>query len=780
MDETRTTLAAPVSGPDGLTVAPTRRPASQQAIARLVSGTTRAVPDLVPTAAIVAAVLLGNALFLVGAFNPNPINVFSGLGVVHHAGVFPGTYPIDPNNGFTSQALGHLAALDLLHGHLPWWNPYEGVGSPLAGEMQSAALFPGTLLLVFSTGQLYLHLALECLAGVATFRLLLRLHVGRWIGAACGAAFALNGTFAWFGHAPVNPVAFLPLVLLGVERSRSAATSALPHTWAMISVGVALSVYAGFPEVAYLDGLLVAAWVLVRSIGLQRDALVAYWRKLAAGIGVGILLSLPIVVAFGDYLRSANVGSHATGFNSASLPHASVSMLLFPYSFGPVFGFVSSDKTGLLNIAWGNVGGYLTTVIFALAVIGLYNRRLRSLRIVLAAWILVSLGRTFGIEPFARVFGLLPFMNNVAAFRYLPPSWELAAIVLAALGLDDLRRKAVPRWYSAVALAGCVLAAIGMFVAGGSLRAALAQARDLHLWVLASALWGFGMIAVVAVAVLALRGRLRMVVLLGVLVLDVLVMFVVPELSAPRDASIDTGPVVWLEQHLGDQRFYTLGPIAPNYGSYFRLRSADINDVPIPRAYGKYITSHLDSNDDPSLFVGNYLLDPNGPTPLHEFFTNMANYESIGVAYLVTFPGQVPSPTAQSSHLRLVYSDNAADIYRLPTPKPLFSVASGACTLRSTTSAQVVADCRTHGAVTRRELYMPGWSVTLNGRSQTVGRRGLFQSVALAPGRSVLEFTFLPPYESEAFAGFLVGLALLVWGLWSGRLRRARHARANR
>jgi hypothetical protein len=116
--------------------------------------------------------------------------------LITHGGVFPGTYPVDPNNGITSQSLGHLAALDLLHGHLPWWNPYEGVGSPLAGEMQSAALFPGTLLLAFSTGQLYLHLLLECLAGIATFRLLLRLNVARWISATCGIAFALNGTFA--------------------------------------------------------------------------------------------------------------------------------------------------------------------------------------------------------------------------------------------------------------------------------------------------------------------------------------------------------------------------------------------------------------------------------------------------------------------------------------------------------------------------------------------------------------------------------------------------------
>ena len=38
---------------------------------------------------------------------------------------------IDPNVGFVTEADGHLAALDLLHGHLPWWNYFEGLGQPL-------------------------------------------------------------------------------------------------------------------------------------------------------------------------------------------------------------------------------------------------------------------------------------------------------------------------------------------------------------------------------------------------------------------------------------------------------------------------------------------------------------------------------------------------------------------------------------------------------------------------------------------------------------------------
>jgi hypothetical protein len=53
---------------------------------------------------------------------------------------------------------------------------------------------------------------------VSTYLLLRRLARAP-ASAAGGTAFALNGTFAWL-YVPVNPVAFLPLLLLGVEVRR--------------------------------------------------------------------------------------------------------------------------------------------------------------------------------------------------------------------------------------------------------------------------------------------------------------------------------------------------------------------------------------------------------------------------------------------------------------------------------------------------------------------------------------------------------------------------------
>ena len=91
-------------------------------------------PHALPVVVILVAVLVANAPALLHLVTSNPLNIDASLGPGATSRL-PGYPYIDPNAGYTTQALGHLAALDWLHGHVPWWNPFEGVGSPLAGEM---------------------------------------------------------------------------------------------------------------------------------------------------------------------------------------------------------------------------------------------------------------------------------------------------------------------------------------------------------------------------------------------------------------------------------------------------------------------------------------------------------------------------------------------------------------------------------------------------------------------------------------------------------------------
>ena len=105
--------------------------------------------------AIAAVVVVANAPSLLALSSSNPIEYRSGLVSNITPGPLPGERAIDPNDGYVSQSLGYRAALDWIQLRVPWWNPYEGTGSPLAGEMQSGAFFPPTLLTRVQNGHLY-------------------------------------------------------------------------------------------------------------------------------------------------------------------------------------------------------------------------------------------------------------------------------------------------------------------------------------------------------------------------------------------------------------------------------------------------------------------------------------------------------------------------------------------------------------------------------------------------------------------------------------------------
>ncbi len=742
----------------------TRRTESPSVIARTrrVALGHRALgsPHLWPVMIVSASVLAGNALYFLHIYNPDPINFLSGLGTVTHSGVFVGSTAVDPNIGFTAQALGHLSAVDWLHGHIPWWDPFEGLGAPLAGEMQSAAFFPPTLLLYFSNGQLYAHALVEIVAGLSTYFLLRRLHLGPVAAIAGGIAFALNGTFSWMSHAPENPVAFLPLLLLGMEYAAEASVAKRPWGWRIIAIALALSLVAGFPETAYVDGLLAAVWLVVRVMQLR-----SLWRrfigKVTAGLAVGVLLAAPIVVAFVDYLPDAFVGPHNGTVGGIDLPHAAISQMLLPYVYGTINGFSSYDHTGTLTFIWGNVGGYLTASVLVLALIGLVGRRQRGLRIALAAWSVFSLCRIFGFAPLQHLGNLIPGMTDVAFFRYSLPSLELAVVVLAALGLDDLGHGVVRvRWTLASAVAAIAAVVVAVLVSGHQLGR-LAGASNSRAWANGSIAWAGVVIVLIALAAALLRGRARDVTLCSLLALDALAMFVVPQLSAPRTATIDTGPVKYLQAHLGTNRFFTLGPLAPDYGSYFDISSLAVNDLPIPKRWADVVPL-LDPNSPLAVFNGILQLHASGPTATQEFLSHLPSFEGAGVKYVIVGAGIVLPPSPSGGQLRRVFADAHTQIFELPAPVPLFSVVGGGCSVRTTGVDAASVICRSPHTLVRRELYMAGWSAEVNGVSRPVAAySGAFQKVTVPAGTSSVVFNFTPPHADLAWLGFLLGVGAI-------------------
>lgn len=725
-----------------------------------------------PPALICLLVLLANVPYLFGGFKAAPVYQQSGLQIVEQAGRLKGGSTIDPNVGFTTEALGKAAQMQIVDGSVPWWNHYEGAGVPLAGEMQSAALFPPVLLLAFQNGILFFHILLEMVAGVATYYLLRRLNCAKEIALAGGVTFGLNGTFSWLTNAPFNPIAFMPLLILGIEIAREHSRKKMSGGWLLIGIALALSLYAGFPETAYINALFAGCWATVRLIQYRKDfqGLKYYAAKLVLGATAGLLLATPIILAFANFVFKADVGGHSNSFAHASLPPISISSLFAPYIYGPIFLY-SREASNQLFLFWGSVGGYLQIAALIPAVYTLAIKRDRLLKTFLLLWILLFVGRTYGAPFLADILNMVPGMRIIAVHRYSAPSFELAYIVLAMLGLRDLANAKATRFSNVV---GPLF--ISAVIAGTAIILGMYEGHKLHLmgvpgfkkWNLLSAAGAIALMAGVLLSLLAKKPRVRQSLIALIIMLEAGIGFITPQLSAPRKVTLDYAPVSYLQHHLGQYRFFSMGPLAPNYGSYFGLASVNTNDLPVPRAWVDYVAKNLDSNVEPTIFTGTDRTSRAGPTSIDELVRNLDNYRKANVKYILAKKGDPERDKLISAGLTSVFSSSTTEVFQVDNPKTYFEVVRGNCTLSSHNRDNLQTDCKTDTTILRRELYMPGWSAVGRNRHIQVSPAGqLFQQINLRPGKTSVNFSYLPPGMVGGYIAFVAGTFLIFLG---GRL----------
>ncbi|MFT8671179.1 MAG: hypothetical protein ABF802_07925 [Acetobacter orientalis] len=712
---------------------------------------------------------------LFGFLIADPTLLYAGIQTALAAGPSGGypPYPtIDPNIGFTSHALGYRAAWDILGGRLPWWNHYEGVGVPLAGEMQSAALFPLTLLLALHNGQLYMHLCLQVIAGLSTYVLLRKIGCLPLGAFAAAIAFEFNGTVAWLANAVINPIAFLPLTLVGVETLRERVSAGYKGGGAWLTIGLAASLYAGFPEVAYLNGLLILVWTLVRGGSLKRVTCWIFLRRIIVSGLAALAISAPVLIPFGDYMLVANTGGHANGgFVFSSLSPAFLLALLVPYAFGGIFQIPQYTEF------WSSVGGYIGCILPVFALCGLGGQALRGLRVALGLWTVVTIGIAYGLPGTGSVAQFFPGLKFVALYRYLPPSWEFCLCVLAAFGLTDLARN---HRFARVAVACIAVAIVCVVTAYVTHRYHLPLARNrlaLDSIVFATMLLiGTGMLVWLPLTV-ATRSRS----MAGMLIVEVAVLFVLPSLSSPSQGTIDLTGIHYLQRHLGFQRFATFGPIQPNYGSYFGIAAINHNDLPVPKDWTDYVARHLDINAPSILFTGFSRNDLNGPSAADSLVANVDAYRKAGVRFVLVPTGLLDSPgfasfkhyIATDHGVREAFGNSVMRIFELPDPTP-YAAAPG-CVLTPSSRDLMDVDCTRPSQLIRLEMYMEGWHASVDGNPMPISRTGeIFQQIPVPQGRSVVTFRFVPPHIQWAFVAFIVGWILFAIDLLRGRKHTAR------
>jgi hypothetical protein len=130
----------------------------------------------------------------------------------------------------------------------------------------------------------------------------------------------------------------------------------------------------------------------------------------------------------------------------------------------------------------------------------------------------------------------------------------------------------------------------------------------------------------------------------------------------------------------------------------------------------------------------------------------------------------VVAPTGQAvtgpaGHpLTEVYHDTLATVWRTPAPMPYFSDQTRGCTVTPSGRTHAVIRCPTSSVLQRQELYMPGWSVTVNGAHRRIAPTALsLQAVRLPAGTSVVSYRFAPPHVAWGWTASILGLLAVLW-----------------
>jgi hypothetical protein len=690
---------------------------------------------------------------------------------------------IDGAEGYLRQSLDYLGASLLIHGHSPWWNPYSGLGSPLAQDWSSAVFYPISLVVEWlhldSTGIDVTALADMVIAGLCTYWLARVLGLRRSAAMVAGSAYALCGSFVWGGSLFADVIAWTPaslaltVLLLRPQGPRR-------RDMLLLTAVTAIQVVGGYPELFTLQFLFLTLplgiALLLRLHGGRVRAVLA----LTEGVGLGIAVTAFLWVPFVKALPSEVVWN-TPGEALRHLPAWVDAVLLAPFAFGHWF------QGPLTPLQWFTVGGYVGGVAAWLALAAAFGWRRRPWTVVpFAITALVTIMWINGVAPIAWL-GKLPLVSVAPVARLAFPALELAVAVLASVAVDR-----VPKWWAAI---GATLILGGSIAYLASIAPAPLKWKDVLLPIACVAAAAAGWVAIkVSTTILEHTSRAGFIKCAGTamvvvaLVAELLVLSNVDWQSAPSSGSTWTAPqwLTYVQAHIGDGRLYTAdGLLYPQYSGDFGVRSVSFQDGVAPKRSVTFFKQQIGSTLSPFGFVGT------------DFQITLAQHLQ-GLELAGATMAALPDPGCLPAcdHLRLLDLDRASHVgvFELPDPQPMIwlpsetvpgngvptaplseaavATGSGVATghqgpvgglLLEGNSSQIKVDVDTAQSrlLVVRELDFPGWTAEIDAKpTHIVLVDGVFQGVVVPGGHSTVVFSYTPP---GLHLGEVISLVALLW-----------------
>ena len=342
---------------------------------------------------------------------------------------------IDDAEGFVRQSLDYLGVGLIAHGHSPWWNPYSGLGSPLAQDWSSAVFYPVSFVVEWlhldSTGIDVTALTDMVIAGVCAYWLGRVLGLRRIAALVAGTAFCLGGTFVWGGSIFANVVAWTPaslaltVRLLGPRGPRR-------RDVVLLAVVTGIQVLGGYPEAFVLQYALLTLPLGLASLLRLRKGRMRGALAVIEGVGVGVAATAFLWVPFASALPSEVVWNRV-GEAVRHIPAWVDLVFLAPFAFGRFHAQPLSLQD------WFTIGGYFGGVAAWLALAATFGWRRRPWVVVPLA---ISAGTAImlinGVAPLSWV-GKMPVLTVVPWRGCASCRWHLRSPSLRPLPLTGRR-----------------------------------------------------------------------------------------------------------------------------------------------------------------------------------------------------------------------------------------------------------------------------------------------------------------------------------------------------
>ena len=367
---------------------------------------------------------------------------------------------------------GRLLAIggDGLYIHLPnfysskvLWDAMTFGGFPMMADPEAAAWYPPAVLLSLLPGTWNVFIILAYVAASSFMcGYVYTITKSRMAALVSGIVFSMSGfMMAQLGNAVIiHSTAWVPLIIWSLEQLRRKPSA----RWLVIgSIGVALSLLGGQPQIFFYAAILSVAYAIMRGWAAPTGR----WRYYLASLlmlvlGTG-LASVQIVPTSELLKQSLRAGYSFKDFVSYSLPPRQALTMVFPNIFGgltesgllPYFG--QDNQTELT--------GYVGLLSLMLAALGLIATKKKSLGLFWLCVALLAFPLVLGdATPLARLVYHLPILNSFRVPSRHFMELTFAVSVLSGLGVAAIVKQRVSAillkkisLLAAVAMVACLI-----------------------------------------------------------------------------------------------------------------------------------------------------------------------------------------------------------------------------------------------------------------------------------------------------------------------------------